>query len=175
MASFGCGYAALLGGKALEGPPATTIASAVRPLRHTQLGSCAPRFVAALVLALVCASCQSFGSVSSRECLIEGPLRLAPRKLGQLHLGLSKTSVDGIMGPPSQSPAPGQYYYFTGGQCPLGDPAGKLFAPCGLVAQFAVETGHDSAHVVAAGGLQRCWWGAVVLGMSRDLGSDEPG
>ena len=129
------------------------------------------RLVATLVLALVCASCQPLPDASSGACLIEGPRRLVPRnKLDQLQLGLSKSSVDRIMGAPLYSPAPGQFYYHTGGDCPLGDPAKKLSAPCGLVADFVVQ-GSDAPSQEETGELNRCWWGAIVHGFSRELGS----
>lgn len=127
-----------------------------------------PSFAAALVLAIVSASCQSLPDAASASCTIEGPLHLAPRKLSRLHPGLSKTSVDRIMGPPTQSPAVGQYYYPTGGLCPLGDPAAELSAPCGLVAHFLVQGNHDPSQVLAPGTLESCWWGAIVYGFARE-------
>jgi hypothetical protein len=130
-------------------------------------------FVRSLVLAVVCASCHSLQSVpAGGECRVEGPLHLTPRKLTQVHRGLAKSSVDRIMGAPTQSPAPGQYYYFTGGQCPLGDPAQQLSAPCGLVADFQVHDGRSPSDGVEGGLLQSCWWGPIVLGFSRELGGD---
>ena len=127
-----------------------------------------------ILLALVCASCRSLPDSSSdatpSECLIEAPLHLAPRQLDQLRIGLPKSSVDRIMGPPTQSPAPGEYYYLTGGQCPLGNSARELSAPCGVVAAFSVQDGDDPSQEVETGNLQRCWFGAIVLGFSRELG-----
>lgn len=141
----------------------TTARIAKRTLGRTLPALCTPSFVATFVLAMVCASCQPLPDASPGDCLIEGPLHLAPRKLNQLHLGLSKSSVDRIMGAPTQSPMAGQYYYPTGGQCPLGAPAAQLTAQCGLVADFLVQDADDK--------LERCWWGAIVTGFSR-VGSD---
>ena len=123
--------------------------------------------------AVIAHSQREGGAPSAGVCLIEGPLHLVPRQLDQLHLGLSKSAVDRIMGAPSQSPMAGQYYYPTGGQCPLGAPAAQLSAPCGLVADFVVQDADDPSQMVETGKLDRCWWGAIVTGFSRVVGSGE--
>ena len=141
-------------------------------LARNLLASCTPVFVATLVLASLCASCRSLPDRASGaargECVIEGPPHLAPRQLSQLELGLPKSSVDRIMGPPAQSPAPQEYYYFTGGQCPLGNPARELSAPCGLAAVFSHQEADGPSEVAETATLQRCWWGAIVTGFARE-------
>lgn len=152
----------------------TTVRIAKIARGRTLPALCRPLFVAAFVLAMACASCRSLPDASSdaapSECLIEAPLHLAPRQLDQLRLGLPKSSVDRIMGPPTQSPAPSEYYYLTGGQCPLGDPARQLSAPCGLVAVFSNQDADDPSQGMETAKLQHCWFGAIVLGFSRELG-----
>jgi hypothetical protein len=147
--------------------PVRTVRIATRTCGRTLPALCTPWFVATLVLAMMCASCQSLPDTSPGDCLIEGPLHLAPRKLNQLQLGLSKSSVDRIMGAPAYSPTAGQYYYPTGGECPLGGLADQLSAPCGLVADFLVQDADDPSQMVETGKLDRCWWGAIVHGFSR--------
>src|SRR5262245_29714391 len=151
----------------------TTVRSAKRTCGRTLSALCTPSFVATLVLAIVSTSCQSLSDAPPRDCIIEGPSHLVPRKLNQIHRGLSKSAVDRIMGAPTRSPAPGEYYYPTGGQCPLGDPALQLTAPCGLVAGFLVQDSDDPSQRVKTGKLETCWWGAIVYGFARDVGNGE--
>ena len=141
-------------------------------LARNLLASCTPLFVAALVLGILSLSCRFLpggaSGAATGECIIEGPLHLAPRQLAQLELGLAKSSVDRIMGPPAQSPAPQEFYYFTGGLCPFGNPARELFAPCGLAAVFSHQEADGPSQVAESATLQRCWWGAIVTGFARE-------
>jgi hypothetical protein len=126
------------------------------------------RVIVALVISMACGSCRSLperAAPAAGECVIDGPPRLAPRHLAQLRLGLPKSAVDRLMGPPAQSPTPAEYYYFTGGQCPLGN---HLTAPCGVAALFTHQEADEPAQHPEASKLQRCWWGAIVTGFSRE-------
>lgn len=88
--------------------------------------------------------CQS--SMSAAGCAIEGPADRVPDAVGQLRLGMSKAEVERHLGPADYSPVEGQYYFSTGGDCPLDDEGRE--ASCGVVAEFRP-------------GLASCWWGAI--------------
>jgi hypothetical protein len=99
-------------------------------------------------------------SLRSTACRIEGPKRLAPDELQRIHLGMSKTELEGVLGQADYSPLDGQFYFGTGGECPL-DGTGRE-APCGVVADFNRTTyGATTIETVVTDSLQSCWWGAI--------------
>ena len=119
------------------------------------LASCALVF-------LVGSACASLPRVTDGYCRIAGPLDLAPRKLGRLKKGMPKSEVDRLLGEPTYSPTEGQYYYPTGGECPLNDPPDQMLASCGLVADFRViNSDADPPSITVTGRLEDCWWGGV--------------
>ena len=88
-------------------------------------------------------------------------MELAPRALGRLSKGMPKDEVDRILGPPIFSPTAGQFYYNTGGECPLNDDANNLVS-CAVVADYRVtDMGTDPPPTTVTGVLEECWWGAV--------------
>lgn len=90
------------------------------------------------------------------ECRIEGPAHLAPENIRRVHLGMSKDELEHVLGPADYSPTEGQYYFSTGGDCPLADT--DRVAPCGVVAEFRDYSGSEA---VLTESLQSCWWGAI--------------
>lgn len=84
--------------------------------------------------------------VSVAGCRIEGPADSVPDAVGELRLGMSKAEVERHLGPADYSPVEGQYYFSTGGDCPLDDEGRE--ASCGVVAEFRPD-------------LASCWWGAI--------------
>lgn len=90
------------------------------------------------------------------RCRIEGPNHLIPGGVRVLRLGMTRDKVESILSEPvAYSPSEGQYYYSTGGDCPLGD-SGRV-APCGVVAEFrAVEPESGTRET-----MQSCRWGAL--------------
>lgn len=90
-------------------------------------------------------------------CTILGPEKLMPEAVKRVRLGMSKAELQALLGAPGYSPVAGQYYFSTGGECPLWDSGRE--APCGLVAVFRIhaqdpESRHDEL-------LESCWWGAI--------------
>lgn len=93
--------------------------------------------------------------IEAQQCSIQGPAALMPEEVGRIHLGMSKASLEALMGEPAYSPTAGQYYFSTGGKCPLDE---ERFAACGVVADFQDYSGADS---IVTDSLQSCWWGAI--------------
>lgn len=106
--------------------------------------------------ALLAAGCDS--KPVPEGCRIDGPRHLMPGGVALLRVGMTKDKVESILSETAAySPVEGQYYFSTGGNCPLDDTGGV--APCGVVAEF---------HALDQGGagtppetLERCWWGAI--------------
>ncbi|PRH81717.1 hypothetical protein [Arenimonas caeni] len=90
-------------------------------------------------------------------CLVDGPEALLPAKVLDVRPGMTREALERLMGEPDYSPAEGQYYFSTGGDCPLGIDGHE--APCGLVASFGPEEDADGARL--PGRLESCWWGAI--------------
>lgn len=92
------------------------------------------------------------------RCGIEGPNHLIPGGVRVLRLGMTRDKVESILSETvAYSPAEGQYYYSTGGDCPLGD-TGRV-APCGVVAEFRAVTPEDGVGALEI--MQSCRWGAI--------------
>jgi hypothetical protein len=90
-------------------------------------------------------------------CSIEGPQHPVPEQVNRIHLGMSKAELEGVLGEADYSPTDGQFYFSTGGDCPL-ENADRL-APCGVVAEFREYS--DGRDPVLTDSLQSCWWGAI--------------
>ena len=83
-----------------------------------------------------------------------------PEKLKQIHLRMSKAQLEAVLGEADYSPTDGQYYFSTGGDCPLEDTDRE--APCGVVAEFRITTyGASTIDIVLTDSLQGCWWGGI--------------
>lgn len=114
--------------------------------------------VALLPLAgLCCAGCRP--SAGSAGCTVEGPARLVPENVKRIHLGISRAELERILGEADYSPAEGQFYFSTGGECPLEDADRE--APCGVVAEFRRTTHDATLGRVPTDSLQSCWWGGI--------------
>ncbi len=111
---------------------------------------------AVLVLLAVCfAGCHA--KTSSVGCEVQGPERLMPEKVSRVRLGMTKEALENVLGPADYSPAEGQFYFSTGGDCPLEET--DRLASCGVVAEF--RDYNDSGDGVLSDSLQSCWWGAI--------------
>jgi len=95
-------------------------------------------------------------AVKSTDCAIEGPEQRVPPEVWQIHLGMSKAELSGLLGEEDYSPTDGQYYFSTGGECPL--EGTDLMAPCGVVAEFRAD---KDGELQVTDALQSCWWGAI--------------
>ena len=111
--------------------------------------------LATTLLALAASACQL--ARPAPGCSIEGPDALVPAQVREIRLGMDRAELEALLGPPDYSPAQGQYYFSTGGDCPLG--VDGHAASCGVVASFAASDDGDGAP--AAGTLEACWWGAI--------------
>jgi hypothetical protein len=72
---------------------------------------------------------------------------------------MTKVELERVLGEADYSPVDGQFYFSTGGDCPLED-AGRD-APCGVVADFRRSTNEATAETVLTDSLQSCWWGGI--------------
>lgn len=77
-----------------------------------------------------------------------------PHELREVRIGMSKLAVERVLGEADYSPAPGLFYFSTGGDCPLDDMGRE--ASCGVVAEFHVEPTSG-----INGTLHSCTWGAI--------------
>lgn len=109
---------------------------------------------ALLLLLVIIPGCHSQDQPGS--CRIEGPRQLLPEEVERIHLGMDKVDLEALLGQPDYSPVGGQYYFSTGGACPLDE---ERSAPCGVVADFRNYTGGES---LLMDSLQSCWWGAIA-------------
>lgn len=107
-------------------------------------------------IAILAAGCDST-SIPER-CRIDGPRHLMPGGVAVLRVGMTKDKVESILSETAvHSSVEGQYYFSTGGDCPLDD--GGRVAPCGVVAEFQLLEQEGVSDATET--LQRCWWGAV--------------
>lgn len=103
-----------------------------------------------LLLAFSVAGCHT--RTDAPGCAILGPEELLPEKVRQVRLGMTKVELENLLGQADYSPTEGQFYFSTGGDCPLEE--GGPLASCGLVVEFRNDD-------VATDALQSCWWGAI--------------
>ena len=110
--------------------------------------------VSAVILAggLCAIGCR--GGDERRGCDVNGPAALVPARVKQVRLGMSTREVEGLLGKATYSPIDGQYYYSTGGECPL--EGADRNAPCGVIAEFRGGPDYKVTDV-----LQSCTWGAI--------------
>jgi hypothetical protein len=112
-------------------------------------------YSAMLALLAVCfAGCQA--ETNAVGCTIEGPNHLIPEKVRHVQLGMSKGELESVLGEADYSPTEGQFYFSTGGDCPL--EGSDRPAACGVVAEFRESNGSD---LVLTESLQACWWGGI--------------
>lgn len=107
-----------------------------------------------ILLTAILAACGNHPA--ARSCNLNAPEALAPPAALQVRTGMSLNELELLLGPASYSPSAGQYYFSTGGDCPL-DEDGRT-ASCGLVADFRADRGDD---IVVTPALRSCWWGAI--------------
>lgn len=110
-------------------------------------------FALLLLLGLI-AGCSE--PIERPGCSIQGPAELLPPEVRRIQLGMDRTSLEALMGEPDYSPIEGQYYFSTGGECPIDD---ERTASCGVVVDFR---DYSSADSILTGSLQSCWWGAIA-------------
>jgi hypothetical protein len=107
------------------------------------------------LLALCFAGCHA--NTKPVGCSIEGPAHLIPEKVRRIQLGMSKAALEHLLGEADYSPSEGQFYFSTGGDCPLEDT--DRLAACGIVAEFRdYRNGSDA---VLTESLQSCRWGGI--------------
>ncbi|PPE69939.1 hypothetical protein IS481_00325 [Caldimonas thermodepolymerans] len=112
--------------------------------------------LAALVGTLPVALTHARPPQAPAACDVMGPEDLMPPAARRVRTGMTRAQLDALLGPPAYSPVEGQYYYSTGGDCPV--EGRDREASCGLVADFN-DYGGDEAVLKAT--LQSCWWGAI--------------
>lgn len=112
--------------------------------------------VITLALLNILACSAEYPADGASGCVVEEFAAVAPSKVKQIKLGMSKDDLRRILGEEDYSPVEGQYYFSTGGECPLD--AGNRMAPCGLVAEFRAE---KNGELQLTERLQSCWWGAI--------------
>jgi hypothetical protein len=111
------------------------------------------------VIPVVWLSCRSATSLRGPEepiprgCDIDGPAALAPAYLHKLKLGMSRAEAEALLGAPSYSPSPGQFYHSTGDGCRVGTEDQGMDVPCGFVVQYSLPSAQR---------LETCWWGPIA-------------
>jgi hypothetical protein len=110
---------------------------------------------ASLLLALCVGACH--GNTPSEGCSIEGPQQRLPEKVKRVRLGMTMSELEAVLGPAAYSPIEGQYYFSTGGDCPLQD--SDRVASCGVVAEFRDYSNSSDGTLTES--LQSCWWGGI--------------
>jgi hypothetical protein len=108
--------------------------------------------LAVLAGALCSAGCRHVAG--NTGCEVNGPAHLVPATVKRVRLGMSKPELERILGEVNYSPIEGQYYFSTGGECPL--EGANRNAPCGVVADF-----RRAPEYRITGSLQSCTWGAI--------------
>jgi hypothetical protein len=93
-------------------------------------------------------------AAGSAGCEMNGPARLVPAAVKRIRLGMSKRELERLLGEADYSPIEGQYYYSTGGECPL--EGANRNAPCGVVADFRRAPDYQ-----LTGSVRSCTWGAI--------------
>lgn len=115
------------------------------------------RYAPAILLSVLCFKlCPVVAGQAA--CEIQGPVNLVPEKVRQVRLGMSMGALEQLLGPADYSPIQGQYYFSTGGDCPL-DEDGERMASCGLVVDFR-DYG-NAGEPLLTGSIQSCWWGGI--------------
>jgi hypothetical protein len=115
-----------------------------------------PRARASIVAAMAVASLSCRSGMRGPEdpiprgCDIDGPAALAPAYLHKLKLGMSRAEAEALLGAPSYSPSPGQFYYSTGDGCRVETEDRAFEVPCGFVVQYSGQR------------LETCWWGPIA-------------
>ncbi len=89
-------------------------------------------------------------------CAVDGPEQQRPAILRQLRVGMPRSAVEGLLGPPTYSPFERQYYYVIGGDCWV-EELGRA-VPCGVVADYR----RDGTGPHATERLASCWWGPIA-------------
>lgn len=133
----------------------TISAAATFPLRLAPLMNAIRATALFTLLAAMLAGCQT--RTEAPGCTLDGPASLLPPAVTQLRLGMGKDALERLLGPADYSPTEGQYYFSTGGDCPVDD-SGRL-ASCGVIADFKDYRGPEA---VLMPRLQSCRWGAIA-------------
>jgi hypothetical protein len=89
-------------------------------------------------------------------CDIRNPKQPMPAALDRVRLGISRKDLESILGKSDYSPTKGQYYFSTGGSCPI--EGTTTTSACGVVADFRLLSGSDTQ---LTDSLQSCFWGAI--------------
>lgn len=113
-------------------------------------------FPALMMASLLAAGCQA--NTGAERCWIHGPEQLMPAAAKRVQPGMSMAELERLLGVADYSPSEGQFYFSTGGDCPLD--AGERTASCGLVADFRLYMEGQEPVLTAA--LRSCWWGAIA-------------
>lgn len=92
----------------------------------------------------------------SAGCTIQGPQERVPEQVQRVRLGMTRAELEALLGPADYSPTEGQFYFSTGGDCPL--EGSDRLASCGVVAEFR---DYGSGDAVLTESLRSCWWGAI--------------
>ncbi len=114
-----------------------------------------------VILALAVSACDEapIGSWNS-GCAINAARDQLPQQVQKVQLGMSLAALSRLLGRPDYAPTKGQYYFFTGGLCPMA-PGADMMATCGVIAEFRRFDYGGSAKDTVTDELQSCSWGAI--------------
>lgn len=91
-----------------------------------------------------------------RGCYLDGPSELMPDEVRQIHIGMTWPELTKLLGEENYSPIDGQYYFSTGGDCPLDDT--EHLGGCGVVAEFR---DYSVEPLKVTDRLKACSWGGI--------------
>jgi hypothetical protein len=92
---------------------------------------------------------------SGPVCESDGPLQLRPQTFDRIRIGTARAEVEHILGSPDYSPARGQDYFSTPGECEV-EPGRKT--GCGFVIDYRDYSANPSPDT---GRVVKCRWGAI--------------
>lgn len=94
-------------------------------------------------------------------CDIDGPAALEPAIFHRLKLGMPRSEAEALLGTPSYSPSPEQFYHSTGSGCRVETEDRVFEVPCGFIVQYS-RPGPTTAHEPSAQRLESCSWGPIA-------------
>ena len=100
-------------------------------------------------------SCETPSERTGSACTSDGPESLKPASFSSIHVGMTRTQVERILGKPDHTPIDGQDYFGTPGECEV-EP--------GYMGQciFVIEYRDDSKpRRRDTGRVTGCYWGGV--------------
>ena len=109
-----------------------------------------------LVTSSLLGGCMASPSASpATPCESDGPIQLRPATFASIHVGMTRSQVNLVLGRPDYSPGVGQDYFYTGGKCEV---APGHMAGCGYVIEYR---DYSKTPLRDTGRVMSCGWGGI--------------